>query len=134
MTTTNKEYPNNWISTSKWIGLAMPLLLIFSLSLPWICRLAGIPTDDIGIENSFIQRLFRTPNFYLPILLTVQAVIAIAIWPGKTRFPRNLIATGIFFGLGLAVMWNFDGGLGNLLFIAGWGLLYFGIIDCGLAR
>lgn len=96
--------------------------------------LLGIPTTDIGIANSYIRRLFTSPGAYLPVLLVVLIVLVIAIWPGNLRLHRSLVATGIFWGLGLAIMWGFDGGLGNSLCIAGTGLLSFGATDYGLSR
>ncbi|HEY8026364.1 MAG TPA: hypothetical protein VIF60_17510 [Burkholderiaceae bacterium] len=124
-----KENVSNRLSTSKWLGLALPLLLACALGMPWVCQLAGMAATDVGIANSFVRRLFTSPSSYLPILTAVLAILCVAAWPGKYRLHRSLIAAGIFWGLGLAVMWGFDGGLGNLLFVAGAGMLYFGVID-----
>lgn len=117
------------LSTSKWLGLALPLLLACALGMPWVGKLAGMAPTDVGIADSFVRRLFASPVSYLPILTAVVATTSVAAWPGKYRLHRGLIATGIFWGLGLAVVWGFDGGLGNLLFVAGAGMLYFGVID-----
>ena len=125
---------SKWILPAKWIGLLMPVLLVCALCLPWIFKLVGIPTTGVGIANSFIRRLFTSPDSYLPVLLVLLIVIAIAIWPGNLRPHRSLVVAGIFWGLGLAIMWGFDGGLGNLLLIAGSGLLSFGAMDYGLSR
>jgi len=122
------------MSASKWLGLALPGLLACVLGIPWLFALAGMPTANVGIANSFVRRLFTSPGSYWPILPVLLTMIAIAIWPGKYRLHRSLVATGILWGLGLAVMWGFDGGLGNLLLIAGSGLLYFGAMDYGIRK
>jgi hypothetical protein len=113
----------------KWANIVPSLSLVISLCIPWILKFFSVSYGDVGFSHSFIQRAFLTPQSYLPILLTLIIVLAIAIFPSKLRLHRSLVAGGILIGLGLAIVWAFDGGLGNVLLSSGLCLFNFGVLD-----
>lgn len=103
-----------------WFFRAVVVLVVpLFLSYPWLLRLLDWPCFKLGAVQSTMRRLCQAPQDYLPLLLVVLPLSLLTVWPGKAFQYRVLIGAGMFYGLSLAVAWNFDRGLPGLLLLSG---------------
>lgn len=103
-----------------WFFRAVVVLVVpLFLSYPWLFRLFDWSCSRFGAPHSTIRRLCLAPNDYLPLLMVVIPLSLLSVWPGRAFQYRALIGAGMFYGLSLALAWNFDRGLPGLLLLSG---------------
>jgi hypothetical protein len=108
----------------KWAFLFVSFLIIAMILLPWL----GVSLP-VYSTNSTVSRVNSNPVSYIPIVVVIMPTLVLATWPGPRQLYRCVAVATIYFGLGLAVGWSMDGGMGNMLWFAALGVLNFGVMQ-----